>query len=205
MAAPDAAIHTSRLWFRPCHVTRFIPARRICVPATVERATRNIDRTPVIIGTLLTLLTIFALAQHEGMQHDHHTDVMKHGAEAMGFDQTTTSHHFLLQNQGGAVQVTANDARDNATIQQIRAHLQAQAKNFKAGDFGAPQHTHGVTPPGVDVMKARAAKITYRYEEIAAGARLNIATSDPDALHAVHDFLRFQIKDHQTGDPTTVR
>jgi hypothetical protein len=114
-------------------------------------------------------------------------------------------HHFLLAKQGGAVQVTANDAHDSATVEQIRTHLQEQAKTFKAGDFGAPQHTHGVMPPGVDVMKARAANIAYRYEPITAGGRINILTSDPDALRAVHDFLRFQIKDHQTGDPVTVR
>ena len=157
------------------------------------------------LAIYLTLLTTLALAQHEGMQHDHHAEVMKHGAEAMGFDQATTTHHFLLRNQGGVVQVTANDPRDTATIEQIRMHLQHQAESFKSGDFAAPEHTHGVIPPGANVMKARAAKIAYRYEPITAGGRLNISTSDPDALHAVHDFLRFQIKDHQTGDPMTVK
>lgn len=154
---------------------------------------------------VLFLLTTFALAQHDGMQHDHHSDVMKHGAEAMGFDQATTTHHFLLRNQGGIVQVTANDPHDTATVQRIRIHLQQQQKQFKSGDFAAPEHTHGMMPPGADVMKARAPKITYRYEPMSGGGRLNINTSDPDALHAVHDFLRFQIKDHQTGDPTTVK
>lgn len=153
----------------------------------------------------LLVLSVFAFAQHEGMQHDHHADVMKHGGEAMGFDQTTTTHHFLLRNQGGIVQVTANDPHDTATVERIRMHLQHQSQSFKSGDFAAPEHTHGVTPPGADVMKARAAKVTYRYEPITSGGRLNIVTSDPDALHAVHDFLRFQIKDHQTGDPTTVK
>ena len=157
--------------------------------------------------TILALagLTALAFAQHDAMQHDHHADVMKHGAEAMGFDQSTTTHHFLLSRQGGAVQVVANDDKDTATVQQIRMHLQQQAKNFKAGDFGAPQHTHGTMPHGADVMKARADKITYRFEEMNGGGRLNITTSDPSALRAVHDFLRFQIKDHQTGDPTTVQ
>jgi hypothetical protein len=154
---------------------------------------------------VLFLFATFALAQHEGFQHDHHDDVMKHGAEAMGFDQATTTHHFLLRNQGGIVQVTANDPHDKPTIEQIRMHLQHQAASFKSGDFAAPEHTHGVMPPGADVMKARAAKIAYRFEPIAAGGRLNITTSDPEALHAVHDFLRFQIKDRQTGDPTTVK
>jgi hypothetical protein len=154
---------------------------------------------------VFALLTSLASAQHQGMQHNHDADVMKHGAEAMGFDQTTTTHHFLLRNQGGIVQVTANDGKDTATVEQIRMHLQHQAQSFKSGDFAAPQHTHGVIPPGADVMKARASKIAYRYEAMNDGGRLNIITSDPDALRAVHEFLRFQIKDHHTGDPTTVK
>jgi hypothetical protein len=36
------------------------------------------------------------------------------------------------------------------------------------------------------------------------GGRIRIATESREALAAVHDFLRFQIKDHQTGDPLTV-
>jgi hypothetical protein len=31
-----------------------------------------------------------------------------------------------------------------------------------------------------------------------------IETNNPKALKAVHDFLRFQIAEHQTGDPTEV-
>jgi hypothetical protein len=30
---------------------------------------------------------------------------------------------------------------------------------------------------------------------------VTIATTDPKALAAVHEFLRFQISDHGTGDP----
>jgi hypothetical protein len=39
----------------------------------------------------------------------------------------------------------------------------------------------------------------------ATGGRVDIATSDPAALAAVHQFLKFQIAEHKTGDPTTVR
>jgi hypothetical protein len=30
---------------------------------------------------------------------------------------------------------------------------------------------------------------------------VRIRTSDPEAVAAVHEFLRFQIRDHGTGDP----
>jgi hypothetical protein len=34
---------------------------------------------------------------------------------------------------------------------------------------------------------------------------VEILTKDPDALAAVHRFLKFQIADHQTGDSTDIR
>ena len=43
----------------------------------------------------------------------------------------------------------------------------------------------------------------YRYEEMTEGARVVIATTDAAALAAIHDFLRYQIREHKTGDPTT--
>ena len=42
--------------------------------------------------------------------------------------------------------------------------------------------------------------IKYRFEPTARGGRVHITTANPDALAAVHEFLRFQISDHATGD-----
>jgi hypothetical protein len=39
----------------------------------------------------------------------------------------------------------------------------------------------------------------------ANGARGDVVTTDPETLAAVHAFLKFQIADHGTGDPTHVR
>jgi hypothetical protein len=61
---------------------------------------------------------------------------------------------------------------------------------------------HSEVPPGVAEMKDRRADITYTYEELATGGRVRIVTQNRDALNAVHDFLIFQIRDHQTGDTT---
>ena len=147
------------------------------------------------------LLTIAASAQHS--MHDH--DVKQHGAEAMGFDQDKTTHHFVLTRDGGYVQATANDAKDDRSINQIRSHLQEQQKKFAAGDFAAPEHTHSQVPPGVPTMQRLKSAIQYRFESIDRGARLRISSRDPKAVAAIHDFLRFQISDHHTGDPTRVQ
>jgi hypothetical protein len=48
-------------------------------------------------------------------------------------------------------------------------------------------------------------RIRYVYADVPAGARVNIVISDREALDAVHQFLKFQIAEHQTGDSTEVQ
>jgi len=61
---------------------------------------------------------------------------------------------------------------------------------------------HSQVPPGVTEMKDKRAEISYTFEELPTGGRVRIKTKNHDALNAVHDFLNFQIEDHQTGDKT---
>ncbi len=67
------------------------------------------------------------------------------------------------------------------TLATVLAPL-AAARSFAEGDFEKPLMTHGEMPPGVATMQRLKAKITYTY-----------------------DFLRYQIREHATGDPLTVR
>ena len=154
---------------------------------------------------VLLLATTTLFAQHDMSHHDHSADVKQHGAEAMGFDQDKTTHHFALTREGGYVQVTANEAHDDDSISHIRFHLQEQQKKFAAGDFAAPEHTHSQVPPGVPAMRKLKARIRYTYQPLDRGARLLISSKDPKAVAAIHDFLRFQISDHRTGDPTAIQ
>jgi hypothetical protein len=157
------------------------------------------------VGLMCVALGGVALAQHDASVHDQHmADVKKHGAEAMGFDQNKTTHHFRLYKDGGAVEVQANDPADTASIGQIRDHLKQQAKRFSAGDFGVPQHTHGRVPPGTETMTRLRSKIQYEFQPTERGGRLRITIADAQALAAVHQFLRFQIEDHATGDKTSI-
>lgn len=130
---------------------------------------------------------------------EHQADVEKHGDQAMRFPHDKTTHHFRLYADGGAIEVTANDSNDAVNTQAIRGHLAHIAKLFSRGDFSIPMFVHDEVPPGVPVMKEKRAKISYSFEELPAGASVRIKTSNPDALKAVHDFLRFQIEDHHTA------
>ena len=104
----------------------------------------------------------------------------------------------------GVIQVEANDAADTANRDKIRAHLTGIAEMFQNGDFKTPFAVHSRIPPGVPEMEKLKAEIRYAYEETGRGARVRITTANPEALAAVHRFLKFQIEDHRTGDATSV-
>jgi hypothetical protein len=135
-------------------------------------------------------------------QHDaHHTSLDERGARAMGFSQTATAHHFLLKPDGGVIQVEVKDAADTANRDLVRQHLSHVARLFAEGDFDTPALVHGRTPPGAEALRRLKSEISYTYEETETGGRVRISTKNAEALAAVHDFLRFQIEDHRTGDP----
>jgi hypothetical protein len=134
-------------------------------------------------------------------QHDHEQNELEHrGNHGMGFDQQKTTHHFLLRKDGGAIQVTANSVSDKASTDEIQMHLQHIARAFKSGDFNIPMFVHDQTPPGVPVMTKLKDQIKYRYEPAENGGRVVISSGNAEAVAAIHEFLKFQITEHRTGD-----
>jgi len=142
--------------------------------------------------------------EHMKEASQHQADVDKHGDEAMGFPHDKTTHHFWLYSNGGAIEVIVNDTKDSENMQAIRSHLMKIVMMFSNGEFSVPMFVHGQVPPGVPVMRDKHAELSYTFEELPAGGRVRIKTTNPDALKAVHDFLRFQIEDHHTGDTTEI-
>jgi len=137
------------------------------------------------------------------------TDAQDHkmnerGDHVMGFDHMKTTHHFRLLPDGGSIEVAANLIEDKESRDQIRMHLGHIAKMFAAGNFKAPMLIHDQVPAGVPVMQKLKSDIQYKFEEMERGARIRISTNTPEALQAIHDFLRFQIKEHKTGDSLEV-
>lgn len=163
------------------------------------------------VVTVMISLALPAMAQ-SAHQHDrakadskHYDQVNQHGDMAMGFSHLKTTHHFRMLASGGSIEVLANDPNDVSSRDQIRMHLQHISKLFKEGDFSAPMETHSRIPPGVPVMQSLQAEITYTYEQTARGGKVLISTANPKAVKAIHDFLRFQIQDHRTGDPPAIQ
>ena len=153
-----------------------------------------------MVGSLASLPASLAARQ------DHHASDDRRAARAMGFDQERTVHHFSLFKDGGAIDVGVKDATDTKNRDAIRSHLPHLAMMFGGGRFDAPMLVHdSAHVPGTKVMAARKDAIRYQYAETPNGGRVTIVTSDPEPLGAVHAFLKYQIVEHKTGDPLTVR
>jgi hypothetical protein len=172
-----------------------------------------INRRSIVASSLMFLSTAAPRAEQHppmpaGMTHGEHLAQMqkdealkKRGAVAMGFDQDSSTHHFLLSADGGAIEVSVNEASDTTNRDAIRSHLKEIAVEFTHGDFAKPLATHGEVPPGVKTMQQRLRLITFRYEDVVDGGRVRIQTADRKAKIAVQEFLRYQIREHSTGDP----
>jgi hypothetical protein len=153
-------------------------------------------------------------AQHDmppGMTHEQHlaqmkkeAEMKKRGSVAMGFDQDKTTHHFWLTRNGGIIEVESNNPADIGSRDLIRSHLKAISEEFAKGDFSAPLMTHSETPPGVPQMRRLKSAISYMFQEKPQGAAVRISSANSDAVKALHEFLRYQIKEHATGDPLTI-
>jgi len=164
----------------------------------------------MVLGIMGAVLTLKAQQQQKqssaapdmaGMQEEK---MNERGDHVMGFDHTKTTHHFRLLPDGGSIEVAANSPQDTQSRNQIRMHLGHIAEMFADGNFNAPMLIHDQTPPGVHLMQELKSEIRYKFEETKQGARIRISTKSPEALHAIYDFLRFQIKEHKTGDSLEV-
>lgn len=165
---------------------------------------------------LVMALTTVSFAQHTsmppGMTHEQHQAQMqkdaalkKRGMAAMGFDLDKTTHHFLLATDGGSIEVGIKDPSDADSRTRVRAHLKEIAAEFAGGNFDKPFATHAEVVPGVRTMQGRRASIAYTYGDTPEGGRVRISTADAEARAAVHAFLQYQIREHATGDPQSVK
>jgi hypothetical protein len=76
---------------------------------------------------------------------------------------------------------------------------------FGDGNFDAPMLVHDTKDvPGITTLTARRDKVRYNYVETPKGGRVDIVSTDPAALSALHEFLQYQIKEHHTGDSGVV-
>lgn len=151
---------------------------------------------------VVVLFTSILWAEDCPMHAAHMQENMEsRGDTAMGFDHDKTTHHFLITEEGGSIQVEANDARDETSRDAIRVHLVEVRTLFSHGDFDKPFFIHARTLPGIPQMKELKDQISYKYEDLDRGGKVSISSKNETAVSAIHEFLQAQIQDHHTGDP----
>jgi hypothetical protein len=171
-----------------------------------SKAIQRVRRRFMLRVTLAVFLGVcLAHGQQEHTPQDHHATVNEHGDKVMGFAHDKTTHHFVLTQDGGLIEVRVNDSKDAASLDQIRNHFQHIVRMFADGNFNAPMLVHSQDIPGTTIMTRLKTDLHWELQEIPRGSRITITADNKEALDAVHDFLRFQIGDHQTGDCTAIR
>ena len=132
-------------------------------------------------------------------------EVEQRGAAAMGFDQNKTLHHFVLTANGGRIEVRVRDASDAESRAAIPYASAADCVGFRHRPLRrAVRHARRNAARCSDHASA-ARHHPYAYRDSPDGGSVTIATTRTTARNAVHAFLRYQIREHSTGDPMTVK
>ena len=119
-------------------------------------------QTTFTVSVLALIAGSLAIGSPIGAQQDPHAQMNARGAMVMGFDQDKTTHHFYLYQDGGAIDISVDDAADLKNRDAIRSHLPHIAMMFGQGDFEAPMLVHDTKAvPGTDAMAKAKDKITY--------------------------------------------
>jgi len=153
------------------------------------------------LASITVLLSTLAFAQM-----DHDAQLNRRGDREMGFSHEKTTHRFTLNEDGGTIEVRSNDVKDTESRDEIRSHFKHIVQMFSAGDFNVPMLVHARKDvPGTAVMSKLKDQLHWDLQDTTRGARITITADNEPALVAVHEFLRFQIADHKTGDCPMVR
>lgn len=135
-------------------------------------------------------------AGHHDASSNRQAAVRARGQQVMPFRLDRTTHVFDKTATGGVESVVAKTSTDGAQIPLIRQHLRKEQRLFARGDFQDPMAIHGMTMPGIDVLRRGAAKLRIEYQDIARGARLRYVTSDARVQRALHEWFGAQLMDH---------
>ena len=148
--------------------------------------------TIVVIGTAAAIA--LAVARDDGTSRRE--KIAERGRRVMPFDLEQTTHVFRPDARGGVQEVVADDAADGRNVRLVRQHLRKEATAFSRGDFSDPTAIRGEAMPGLAALRAGHARISVRYANLPAGARLTYRTDDPKLVRALAAWFEAQLADH---------
>lgn len=151
-----------------------------------------------VFVAIAILSTSTLVAQTRPASDTAFKSMQERGRKAMGVDQYTSTHQFDALPTGGRIELQ-RDSADSAGVAQIRAHIREIGAAFESGDFSTPAFVHMQDVPGTKVMRLKRERIEYHVYDLPRGAELQITTTDPEALKAIHEFMAFQRGEHHAG------
>jgi hypothetical protein len=151
-------------------------------------------------GRFVTLTLVLAVTAGCGAsgsgESARQEQVAERGRTVMPFDLDRTTHTFTPTSDGLVETVTADRVDDTEQITLIRAHLAAETRRFRAGDFSDPARIHGPDMPGLAQLADGASRLEITYEDLPAGALIRFRTSEPALVAALHAWGAAQTSDH---------
>lgn len=157
----------------------------------------------VLAGTGAAALLLGAGAMvggHLMSAHEHHmtADAAMTGRaqQVMPFDLSRTVHTFIKTATGGVEKVVVIDASDTRDLTLIRQHLAKEAALFRSGNYADPAAIHGMNMPGLAALEAGAARVSVSYTDLAGGAQITYASTEPGLVSALHAWFDRQVSDH---------
>ncbi len=122
--------------------------------------------------------------------------MMERGNVAMGFNQDKITHQFIPTPFGGEIIITALNASDRETINQIKNHVLDIQREFSQGNFTRPFFIHAEQVPGTKVMFEKKDLIKYDKLEMNDGSKLILTTKDRQLINGINQFMEFQVRQH---------
>lgn len=159
-------------------------------------------RSVVGLVILLSLLSI-GLAAQEPPKPYVDPELLSRATRVSGFESDRVNRHFYVLKNGGAVEITAKDANDESTIKAIQSYLKKESDMWTKGNFDTVAAVYGKAPESTVQLKKLRDNVTYAVVPEENGAVVRMLTVNPMAKTAIHDYLKFQIEQLKTGDPTS--
>jgi len=149
------------------------------------------------------LLLALAVSAQEPPKPYVDPSLLSRATKVSGFDADRVNRHFYVLKNGGAVEITAKDPNDEATVKAIQSHLKKESDLWTKGNFESVTSVYGRPPEGTAQLKKLRDEVTYAVVQEENGAVVRMLTVNPSAKSAIHDYLKFQIDQLKTGDPTS--
>jgi hypothetical protein len=145
--------------------------------------------------TAVALLVLTALASAQGKGKN---------AVAPPPDESKIERHYWLLKNGGAIEMVCKAPCESGTQTAIQNYLDSLTKAFEKGSFDSEFVSGASAPETVMTLRKLRDEVTFNAAPSEVGYTLRMLTVNPQARDAIYDFLRYEINNRKTGDPTTL-